>query len=1240
MTRYKKFRRLLAMVLSLILVFSIMPAIVFAQNDWGGTGVAEVQKDPSPNADTGLCAMGNNLVLQDGSNGGLTRVYYADAFGGIVSEPIDLSTMGLEITGDSAGGFDLKDIRLWGTYTGRYNSDASAFADLDVVIWMQGGTLSEIMTGNGSTAVSRSLTVYMSGGTLTGENITFNSAITANTTYVSGGRIEQNLNAQLPRYLSGSPSIGGDGCGITVKAGEKFYFNGALNGASVYVVPQADFADGTVIAEGSGYQITENDISQLHLTGDYAAGKELYLENNAVKIRTAQTAVAQDPYEISTPEQLMEFAVLVNGGNNGANAVLTADIDMSGQSWTGIASHKNYTGVFDGQGHTISNLTGTEGLFVNNAGTVKNVRLENVALTKEGGNLGAVVGVNTGTVFNCFSSGSITGTGSNAYSIGGLIGHNNGGILSGSSSSCTVAAKTAGGLVGSNWNDGGSYGKITACIYTGNAEDPVEGDNNYSNSTDVYYKDENGQWKSYPSNTAADENAVLQSVNGYIAENGGTFILSGDGTTYPTSAVSYLDYTENGFVTKYVDTYTEINSENPPTTWASGWYVVDGEVTIDSRVTVSGDVKLILKDGANLTVNGGIDVSGTSNSFTVYAQSANETKMGSMTAAAADGTGNAGIGSSGGQTAGAITINGGKIIATGGGYSVTESLPGDPFPTEKAYTGAGIGGGEKSSCSTITINGGIVTATSGRGTDFWQTSNSAAIGNGGYNAFDGMVSKQPAGTITINGGIVTANGINNGAGIGGGEYDPIKSVIITNGNIIASSEYGAGIGAGNAGDSGTITIEGGTVKALSEAGSGIGGGYNGDIQSVTITNGEIAATSDRGAGIGSCAYMSDAKVTISGGRVTAASTDGGNGIGVGKYEQDRDDNFQFSTGDGGTAIIIASSIRDQEGKDNWNGLIFEDNQGKIYGESYTLEEDFTILQDKTLTIEKDKTLVINNGIILTNDGAIHINEGGAYSGSLPAGNPIAYQIQWDTDGDGDVEDTTYVVYGGMPEHTDGIKEADAQYTYIFTKWSPVISEVTGPAVYKAQFDRSLRSYTVTLPQNTVGYTVNYSGYTTVNYGTVITFSVDIADGYSQTDNFKVKANGQELSSQSGSYSVTVQGDTFITVEGVEDITAPSNLTVSYETNSFKQFLNTITFGLFFKDTVTVTISAADTGSGVKEFTYQLGDGDLQTVAAQNGSVTFNVEPEFKGNIKNVTATDNAGNTSEGIDYEYFAVEKK
>ena len=76
-------------------------------------------------------------------------------------------------------------------------------------------------------------------------------------------------------------------------------------------------------------------------------------------------AWAQD-YEISSAQDLVDFADAVNSGETGANAVLTADIDMSElTSWTAIGDWNTgavtsaYCGHFDGQGHTIKNFNFT-----------------------------------------------------------------------------------------------------------------------------------------------------------------------------------------------------------------------------------------------------------------------------------------------------------------------------------------------------------------------------------------------------------------------------------------------------------------------------------------------------------------------------------------------------------------------------------------------------------------------------------------------------------------------------------------------------------------------------------------------------------------------------------------------------------------------------------------------------------------------------------------------------------------
>lgn len=62
-------------------------------------------------------------------------------------------------------------------------------------------------------------------------------------------------------------------------------------------------------------------------------------------------------YQIGTADELVEFANLVNGGENGANATLTDDIDMEGVEFPMIGTATvAYKGTFDGAYHTISNM--------------------------------------------------------------------------------------------------------------------------------------------------------------------------------------------------------------------------------------------------------------------------------------------------------------------------------------------------------------------------------------------------------------------------------------------------------------------------------------------------------------------------------------------------------------------------------------------------------------------------------------------------------------------------------------------------------------------------------------------------------------------------------------------------------------------------------------------------------------------------------------------------------------------
>lgn len=170
-----------------------------------------------------------------------------------------------------------------------------------------------------------------------------------------------------------------------------------------------------------------------------------------------------------------------------------------------------------------------------------------------------------------------------------------------------------------------------------------------------------------------------------------------------------------------------------------------------------------------------------------------------------------------------------------------------------------------------------------------------------------------------------------------------------------------------------------------------------------------------------------------------------------------------------------------------------------------------------------------------------------------------------------------------------------------------------------------KTYHVTLPTG-VGYII-HSRESTVRHGDSYDFIVEFNNGYSRTEDFKVLVNGNkldELSSDRDSASFVVRDvseELVITVEGVADITAPE-VEVSIRGNSFKEFLNRITFGLFFKQTQTVEVKAHDFGSGIKKVEYLLSETAFADKDAITGSWTeldlndafkayFSIEPSQK-----------------------------
>ncbi|MCM1385435.1 MAG: leucine-rich repeat domain-containing protein [Lachnoclostridium sp.] len=98
-------------------------------------------------------------------------------------------------------------------------------------------------------------------------------------------------------------------------------------------------------------------------------------------------------------------------------------------------------------------------------------------------------------------------------------------------------------------------------------------------------------------------------------------------------------------------------------------------------------------------------------------------------------------------------------------------------------------------------------------------------------------------------------------------------------------------------------------------------------------------------------------------------------------------------------------------------------------------------------------------------------------------------------------------------------------------------------------------------------------------------------------------------------------------------TQPPAGTIAVENDSWAGFLHTITFGLFFKETKQITITAEDTGSGVKQISYHIADSGMTEAAvkalgadAWTEGDSFSIDPDRKCVIY-AKLTDNAGNVA-------------
>ena len=200
-----------------------------------------------------------------------------------------------------------------------------------------------------------------------------------------------------------------------------------------------------------------------------------------VLVFSGGTGDPNDPYRITSARQLTSFSgadfpflpdkcfVLVNdidldphlsAGQVLDRALIAPDISELEDGFQGTA----FSGIFDGNGFRIRNLTMVGHDYLGLMGTIRdegqvwNLGVVDANVVGTGSCIGILAGANSGHVTNCYSTGAVSGEGE----VGGLVGENDGHVNNGYSTGMVSGKSYVGGLVGHN-----DDGSITASYSTG-----------------------------------------------------------------------------------------------------------------------------------------------------------------------------------------------------------------------------------------------------------------------------------------------------------------------------------------------------------------------------------------------------------------------------------------------------------------------------------------------------------------------------------------------------------------------------------------------------------------------------------------------------------------------------------------------------------------------------------------------------------------------------------------------------
>lgn len=175
--------------------------------------------------------------------------------------------------------------------------------------------------------------------------------------------------------------------------------------------------------------------------------------------------------------------------------------------------------------------------------------------------------------------------------------------------------------------------------------------------------------------------------------------------------------------------------------------------------------------------------------------------------------------------------------------------------------------------------------------------------------------------------------------------------------------------------------------------------------------------------------------------------------------------------------------------------------------------------------------------------------------------------------------------------------------------------------------------TITVPGEQTAYSLT-ADKTAAGWHDNVTITFALKPGYSVGEDFAVKVNDQKIElDNDGKYIIqNVEAAVTVTVTGIAD-TNPPSVKVTLEDN-WNTLWNGITFGKFFKETKTFTITAADQETGISKVYYHLAEEELTKEDVETADLSW-TEYDLNGNGVSVDpdkvfiiyakAVDNAGN---------------